>query len=707
LAVTVIRYGDDRIALFEELALGREVLLFDPLEERGRLTVGDRFRTLDPAVQEADTIVFRSSSRSTLQAIKRDPILPSLLDGRNVLHLGRSYEAARPQPALTPVTVHEPIDFLLRDELRQAELEAMLRRTRSVFDDDNHHYLLPSGWHADRFVRLGNACASLPDNRRLADWVIGYVDESHDLLGDTGTILPLLQEVQRHCARRFGWRTKIDALSEYPSVEALASGLQDLRSRASGERGVMFVISVNSSGTALARFETSSAESINDRAVAICETNPTLGENSVSLVHLPSARWAPGPDGDCEACGSPARVVVHPTTYEATAAFKLDTVPITPDVATEQSPTFQMLSDCDALHFHYTSDRGSHYAIWVDTPQLLRRQPNADAFAARIATLPGADVVLVPGGPATTELVEIARNATGQEPHQVTPGGALSPDAVAAVRNADHVLIVDDTVVSGTTLGRLRRAVYQAAQPNGRSPRTSAAVFLSRPSSSEDLTAVRRPYRSTEGVDLHSLHSLILPSGKACSFCSEQRLLRGWYRYLSRDSQEFVASRLEQLDAAITGPIFLGSRTASVDLVTAGSFFGQLSERGGFSAASAATQKILDAIRVTPGGSLARTIDVAAALDAYFDPCLLVGILRTCKKEQVRFAATDPSIRRRYPRMSAFGEDLTDAVRCEIVWAALREILPREGVEALLDGIDSAESATLGELLMLRSSHVL
>jgi len=74
---------------------------------------------------------------------------------------------------------------------------------------------------------------------------------------------------------------------------------------------------------------------------------------------------------------------------------------------------------------------------------------------------------------------------------------------------------------------------------------------------------------------------------------------------------------------------------------------------------------------------------------------------------EVRFATTDAGITHRYPRLAEFGDAFTDAVRCEIVWAALREVLPRLGVDTLLEGVAGPEQRLLQELLDLRAAHEL
>lgn len=709
MAITVSRHGDGESVEYPTLAQGREVLLFDVLEERGQESLGDRYRSLDPSLLAMDLVIFRSSSEGTIARLKNDPIVRALLEGSGALHLGRSYNPLAPEIALTPLwPAGTPVAPPTVDELRQAELETLLRRTNAVFEADNHHYILPSEWHADRFIRLGNACSSLPDNRRLADWLIGCVDANTDLLADTGTILSVLQEVQRHCQHRFNWATKIDALSKYPDVEHLAMGMEDLAARGDTQRRVLFVISVNSSGTAKSRFEPMRRADCGDDSVVVCETAPDAEIGPASLVVLPTERWRPGADGKCEGCGSPATVVVSATTYEPVAAYQVVPVPLSPAVAAEKRELFAILEDHDAVRLHYTSERGKHYGLWVDTPQLLRDPACAADFGQLIAEVGAScEVALIPEGPASEALKDIVVDAIGIDPHVIDSSGTLNEAAASRVQEASKVLVVDDAIVSGTTLVRTRRSIYHAGQVVGRSPEVSAVVFLARPHSESRMRSVQRPYFSAAGGNLHALHQALLPADSACAWCSEGRLLRRWYSQLSERGQQTAAERLVRLDQEITPPLLLGALSDDPVLSTPGAFFGKLGERTGFAAAACATQRRLDEQASTRSALEARIIDLDVGLDAYFDTCLLAGILRTVTKEQVRFASRDGALIERYQHLAGLNEALDRRVRCEIGWAALREVLPRDGVEQLLHGIAHPEAELMVELLTLRSNNAL
>ena len=109
------------------------------------------------------------------------------------------------------------------------------------------------------------------------------------------------------------------------------------------------------------------------------------------------------------------------------------------------------------------------------------------------------------------------------------------------------------------------------------------------------------------------------------------------------------------------------------------------------------------------GSTAAETfiIDLGVAMDAYFDDILLFGLLRNCRKEQVRFAMTDPGISQRFAKLASYGTQLPDAARCELGWAVAREILPAQGFDGVIAGAQSPEALLLSEILMLREHNTI
>lgn len=700
MAISIVRVHDERPYVYTELGNGHEIVVFDPVDERGEDSLGDRFRALDPSIRECDLLVVRGSTQSTRRETVEDPIIAHLGPER-VLTLTRSYDASNPHPVLAPV--RGEVDFDLDPvDLRSAEVDSMIHRSGCVFAHQDHHFVLPSGWHADQFIRLASATRSIVDCRRLADWVLAEMTPEMDLLADTGALLPVIQEVQRHAQGVFGWRTRVDVLDEYPTVADILERLRDLRGRnSSSRRGTLFVVSVSSSGAAVNRFHQATGEVSVGKSLVICDAADEDGMQD-AMARLPATRWRPGADGLCRECGSPAKIIIDPSSYDPRTRFELSPKAISPRLARGNANLFQVLSDHDAVRLHYTSNRGAHYAVWIDTPALLSVPAVQEEFHNSLeAVVRQASLTLVPEGPAAGQILELVRQAGGTDVRRIAAHGDSDEGVRAAIAAARKILIVDDVIVSGLTLMRLRRAVYRVAQPSGHSPDVAAMVYLARPSRLGVLDEVSRPYRGDRGENMHRVHEILLPSGKECSWCGERNVLRGLRSQLSENSKEVADRRIERLSGELVSPVLLGGEESTSSLRTENSFFGSLTERPAIAAAAAAVKKALEEMRRASTGDRVEIIDIGKAIDAYFDPVLLIGVLRTCTKRQVRFAAQDPKISARYGNLSGMGDDLPQAARCELAWAVVMELLPREGFDPIMAGVSCPEGDLLREVLQL------
>ncbi len=706
MAITVVRSGANEPHVFPDLAVGLEVLLFDPTEERGDAPIGERFRALDRGLQLSDVVVFRTSSNKLRPAIERDPIVGVLLADTPAFCLERSFEPGSPGPkvaALFQQGEHLPCSIR---ELQRAEVTSILEDTGAVIGAEGHHYLLPSGWHSEAFVRLGNATRSIPATRRLADWLLEHVNRDTALLADTGTVLPLLLEAQRHCRRYFGWKCRVDALEEYPSPASVAQSIHDLRRRYNEvPSSILFVVSVSSSGRSRNRFELAADASRSDRAVTVVETASTASE-SAHILHLPIAVWPPSEDGSCAGCSSPAHVQIHPASYEQMVVHDVVEHPVSPDIARRGSEFFQLLSDLDAVHLHHSTSTGVHYAVWLDTPRLLHDASLRRDFTDRIREVgAGAQLALVPSGPAVDLLVAITRDAVGLQPLVVESPHLLSQIQAHGLEGVEQIVVVDDTITTGLTLGRVRRAVYNAAQPLGINPDVSAVVLVARPSDPHHLREVGRPFRTANGLNVHHLHEVLLPAGRNCPWCEERQLLQAWLSKLSDAAAVAALARLERLSRAMAAPLLIGADGNASENVTVGSFFGELTERCAFAAASSAVVTAQHELRSRRSAAEVHVVSVEPALDAFYDADLLIGVLRTV--EPLRLASTDARVSAKYRRLAALGTALPDWLRLELGWAVVNDVLPDIGIDPVLEDVDGPAGTLIRELILLRRADLI
>src|SRR5580692_6518277 len=86
MALTYVRYFPRSVTTDDGL-FDRQVLLFDPVSERQRIGIGDRFRRLDPAYRTAELVLIRGATHGFVSEIEQDPILRGLLRNTPVLLL--------------------------------------------------------------------------------------------------------------------------------------------------------------------------------------------------------------------------------------------------------------------------------------------------------------------------------------------------------------------------------------------------------------------------------------------------------------------------------------------------------------------------------------------------------------------------------------------------------------------------------------------
>jgi hypothetical protein len=666
----------------------------------GVLELGRRFRQISPSLLEADQFVIRTSSTSLEGRLANDPIIRTLVDGRPLAVLRRSSIGDQSRtPTLTVLDGGTGAVWPSFAEFSNAELSAILRRSGSIYEGDNHHYVLPSGVHANRFIRLGNSMRSIVDVRRWADWVIPTLDDNTDLLADTGALLPLLFEVQRYCQRKFGWDTKVEALGGYPTSDSIHAKTFDLQIRSMDSRQLQFVISVSSSGNSVGSFR--AVKSDHDSHLVLCSTSSTVDPSA--LVRVSVDTWTPSADGSCASCGSPARITIHNSTYEPLFDFNIKSEPVHYNTAKEAAPLFELLSRNDAVRLHY-ADR-VHHEVWIDSPKLLASEEATQLLRNKISELdPQPDLVLIPRGPAADLLAKVAQESLSA-PVVRLPSGKWAGEVVSRIETADTVLVLDDAFVTGGTLIAIRRQVYQIAQKVSRSPEMMALVFVARPNTERKIQQIGRPYRTHRGVRFFSVFKSLL-SGSDCSWCEEQRLLRHWLPALSPKAQKTAVARLAILDAELHEPVLLGGRADSIGLITPGSFFGTLGERAGFAAASSAALSTMDRATHEASAMNVRILDLPMVLDSYYDPIFVIGILRSIRAGSVRFANSDAQVIQRMTQMAAPDSSVPEVLRCELAWASLVDKVPLDVALQMLAPAESPDARMLEELVRMKVSGV-
>ena len=235
------------------------------------------------------------------------------------------------------------------------------------------------------------------------------------------------------------------------------------------------------------------------------------------------------------------------------------------------------------------------------------------------------------------------------------PIGAEAPDLREHLEGVEHVLIVDDTLVSGDTLIGLRLLVDRASVELG-GVRASIFVPLSRPADPGDHDRVRvAVYPKSKDANerwlggLHCGQELLLPDGRDCPWCAERELIEENLEKLTGESREFVAGRREHLNGEpLSAPLLPCGGEEEGTIV--GSFFGDLEPIAAVAAVSAHAQHLRARMERDREDETIQVLDVPLILQAFFDPIIVATMLRTLAPRDTLDAPAEHTVGTHVPR---------------------------------------------------------
>jgi hypothetical protein len=682
---TEIAFDERTSALFKVPRL----LYFDPVLERiGTTSVGQRLRQLDPAARECQLLILRGLVRDDFGRVADEMEFIQRLTGTQAVYL---LVGGPPQPALIQIlgTEHKDCKNWL-PVLRQLEFDAVIQRTEARFQDSQIHYLLPSGEHAESFLRIADALQDPTEVSRFADWVAGHITRESVLVGDNGSLLPLLLMTRDRVRQFRQTECHIRTIPTYPLAAEHIEPLLDDIGTSYPATPIVFLVSVSSSGKLVRRLTALAPE--HSRVLIICnaESEPTGCE---SLHQCQLTRLPRNAEGKCEACSSKQLIGIDPRTYERIPQISFEVRSINTTIAQQHSEFWEVVERTGAVKLHFNLPVGAtevrHHGVYLDVPALL-----ADPwFRSRVKAvvqekISPPDVILVPDHTASDAVIDVLLEVFRGVPVIKTARDQLSPSATKRIRqltSGQLILVADDALVQGTTIRGLRYALYQVIQRMKASPSVRAFVCIARPDNELTFNNSANPYRDHSGLQFYYGYRIHLPSSgeENCPWCHERRLLSQVAPRLSESFRVAATKRREALDSGELSEKFLwdtedllGSET------TKDSFFGQLGPRAAFAAATAAAQELRPQLgRDTRTGQV-YVFNLATALANYFDSVLLSGMLRTLELKELYHLGQDQNVRvglSRFPAASAY-----PGLVAELAWAAINKKLPSDLIKTLL-----------------------
>lgn len=704
-------------AAFEELEPDNLILMFDPVAEATVIPVGELYRKLSPTYRASEIVVFRGADPSFVDTLAKDAILPGLLADKKVLALVGETERPGQLPRLCEVPSFAAPDVRLQiNGLREAELYSILDRSQAIFTSDEFHYELPSGLHAEKFVRLADALRSVFDVRRLTDWILPHLSGDAIVLADTGSMIPLLIDIREQARSRFNWAIEISTLDRYPQDPGVVSdAIAAVRNRPmyfkakaeEREPQFLFLISVNSSGRLCQIFRTLAPEGA--KIVVICQTSNSLPDCDCTLVRVPVTRWEVTSEGKCHRCNDIPLIRVHHESYELLPSIKRDPVTVNKNIAEANAAFWTIADQADAVQLHKDvpyiaagQEDSRHFGVFLDTAKLAAHSEFRKKCLAELQKVTSPDIVLVPRHDNSNVVVTLCEEAHPRCPVLLVAPGRFPPELGTRLKGAKKVIVADDSIVTGFTLLNLRTELFRVTQQNGDTPEVNVFVIVSRPSTNTPLQGIKRRYRGREVTRILAGAELSLPEGSHCPWCAEFRLLTSFRKRLSGPVLECVETRITKLEGQMRPHLLMvPSNDARPDLRTLGSFFGELRQEAAFAAGVSAAQAVIQNLGTLGGGIQLKVVDLAMAVDAYYEGVLLAALLRTFNGIHVRYPGSDPLIEQRLQSLDP--ERAYPGVIAELALAAIQNKIPNKQLRILVEKRKAADPwlAMLAELMDL------
>lgn len=487
--------------------------------------------------------------------------------------------AARQGPRLLidatrPGLSFHPVGDLTLAEIRQADLADVLSASRSrcvVCASANHHFALPSGAHANQFVRLSDAFVDIQTVDRVAYWIALQIQaqaplmptKPFALLVDHPSMLVLAARVQRLVSMPL----EVVAFPTYPSdVETRTASFELLGEVASRCAAVFVAIGVASTGR-LAHFISRWAEQASTVKVEVFVMYALLklaDAQVLCALTLPDYRHF-GDAAACDLCAEHNTAVPVQASNHLVGYAPSEPVALGRDCFAEQRGFLERWGQYDGvLRVHYDDPNefaARHHAFYVDVGTLLDIEDfRFEVVAAAKQFEPVPDVVVVPDHTTSNRLGTLVAQALDR-PLVVLDATLVSRGHGAidqTLYRATCALVIDDVFISGKRLLGINgffREQRTTRVPNVQ--RVHYWTLLATPASTVQYRQAVRGLTSNHGwtATLGHLQQLILPDwhdASNCPWCMEYKVLRG----LAQATGEFdgpLANRLSLLESIKDG----------------------------------------------------------------------------------------------------------------------------------------------------------
>jgi len=548
---------------------------------------------------------------------------------------------------------------------RAVELRALLAWSDAIWRPANFHIELPSGLHADAFVRLSDAMMTPRDAHVLASWFAPELQDRVGVVIDTGTMTGLLAAFETLLVEK-GWRLgPVSVLDQYPRTDLDAIGAV-MNANSTGAGRVIGILSINATGSLRDRLWSAMntpAAALDSRTLhVLLDTSPAL--------HLVEGieRWLPLPGedlpvrsavqaGDCLHCLDPARAsrarIIGPTFRPVLPSEEVLLMPDTKD-ARANAAFWELCAATNAIGAEelptppaeiFRTPR-KRMNIRIRFERLLQSPEFGQLVTQRLTedeSLRGFDLVLVPEGElgldgfaAFWEKVKPVIAPASETPIPYAVGHEWTDESIVrAVREASNILILGLGAVTGASLQRGITGVQHLRDDPTYA--ASGLVIHARPTTRREWETLTNAF----GHRLGHLWLTYIPDRSPLS--NELNAIEDIDPAdLDDEARKFLEQRKQLCGGARTVdeiPLLLGTRLG--DRVTPHSIFGHaLSAPAVYAAVASALASQRAKADETRGAKYAR-FEIPALVRSYYDPLILACTIRWLRPNELSWGA-DP-----------------------------------------------------------------
>lgn len=391
----------------------------------------------------------------------------------------------------------------------------------------NYHFVTPSLMHTDRFIRIGDLVRNLGGLDRLVFWLECAVRGVRGVLVDSWSI----SSVALRAMQRLKLDVPFDCLPEHPAQnpEGCQAVMKDLVKRMEGSGKLLVIVSISGSGNLIQKLQADLSqigEGIELEFLSLYGFSSTP-ENVKCMARIDDKGNTHKEDA-CVFCkeGSTA-IPIDSSSYHVRAWREELVMTGERHFAPARNFINEYRNETELFFVHRDDPSDSrHHAFDVDVKRLLdiprfleRHRVILNQFVGNV------DLLIFPTHDVARKLRDIATEVL-QVPcviHDTLDRRHIGDEEIELVTNAQRILIVDDTLNSGSRIHRYIQSLREGEY--GTFTNIDVHVAIARPETQAQLQQVSRYISNRHPWDgkVHHTEFLLLPrwGTDKCPWCRE------------------------------------------------------------------------------------------------------------------------------------------------------------------------------------------